>query len=392
MLASQAVEGEGSGQPTEPQHTHTTTSPSHVEPIITVASSSHPKKTHKHRKAKSKVTEIPQSSEPTNLDADEAVHEERGDSVERAATTAASLDAEQDSGNINRTQSTAIPNVPFPQGIGSGGSPRCQEAMGDTIAQTRSERVSTPSYDSPLLGVNTPGSDEERIELKELMDMCTKLSDRVLDLENVKDAQALEIKKLKKRVKKLERKNKSRTPQPKRRVYKPRVESSEESLGEKDASKQGRNSDKTKELNVAEDEHMFDLSDLAGTEVVLEEEPIELVEDKGSAEKGVSAAKDKDSTADPVTTACEIVTTASVNPPVYVLAMHHYYCWKIYSTAEPRTPPTTTTTAFEDEDLTIAQTLVKMRSEKAKVKGVDFRDVEESARSTTILLTIDLKD
>ncbi|GJV44886.1 putative ribonuclease H-like domain-containing protein [Tanacetum coccineum] len=44
------------------------------------------------------------------LVADETVHEERGDSVERAATTATSLDAEQGSGNINRTQSTAIPN------------------------------------------------------------------------------------------------------------------------------------------------------------------------------------------------------------------------------------------------------------------------------------------
>ncbi|GKA72929.1 hypothetical protein Tco_0779145 [Tanacetum coccineum] len=236
MLASQAVEGEGSGQPTEPQHTPTTASPSHVEPIPTVASLSHPKKTHKRRKTKSKVTEIPQSSEPTNLDVDETVHEERGDSVERAATTAASLDA--------------VVVVP---------------------------------------GVNTPGSDEERIELKELMDMCTKLSERVLNLENVKDAQALEIKKLKKRVKKLERKNKSITPQPKRRVYKPRVESSEESLGEKDASKQGRNSDKTEELNVTEDEHMFDLSDLADIEVTADqEETIELVEDKGSAEKGVS--------------------------------------------------------------------------------------------------------
>ncbi|GKB47392.1 hypothetical protein Tco_0898145 [Tanacetum coccineum] len=167
---------------------------------------------------------------------DEVVHEERGDTVERVATTAASLDAEQDSGNINRTQSTAIHNVPFPQGIGSGGSPRCQEAMGDTIAQTRSERVSTPSYDSPLLGVNTPGSDEERIELKELMDMYTKLSDKVLDLEN------------------------------------PRAESSKESLGEKDASKQGRNSDKTQELNVAKDEHMFELSNLAGTEVIADQE------------------------------------------------------------------------------------------------------------------------
>ncbi|GJV92779.1 hypothetical protein Tco_1540592 [Tanacetum coccineum] len=37
------------------------------------------------------------SSRPTTLVADETVHEERGDSMERAATTAASLDAEQDS-------------------------------------------------------------------------------------------------------------------------------------------------------------------------------------------------------------------------------------------------------------------------------------------------------
>ncbi|GJV51632.1 putative ribonuclease H-like domain-containing protein [Tanacetum coccineum] len=238
---------------------------------------------------------------------DEAVHEERRDSVENVATTAASLEVEQDSGNINRTQSTAIPNVPFPQGIGSGGSPRCQEAMGDTIAQTRSERVSTPSYDSPLLGVNTPGSNEERIELKDLIDMCTKLSDRVLDLENVKDAQALEIKKLTKRVKKLERRNKSRTPQPKRRVYKPIVKSTEESLGEKNSSKQRRNSNKTEELNVAEEEHMFDLYDLTGKKVIVyQEKPTELVEDKGSVEKSVSVAEDKDSTAGPVTTVDDV--------------------------------------------------------------------------------------
>ncbi|GJR90520.1 hypothetical protein Tco_0214531 [Tanacetum coccineum] len=120
LIQSQAVEGEGSGQLTEPQHTPTTASPSHA-------------------------TKISQSSRPTTLVADETVHEERGDNVERAATTATSLDTEQGS------------------------------------------------------GVNTPGSDEERIELKELMDMCTKLSDRVLDLENVKNAQALEIQKLKKR-------------------------------------------------------------------------------------------------------------------------------------------------------------------------------------------------
>ncbi|GJW18174.1 hypothetical protein Tco_0025610 [Tanacetum coccineum] len=62
---------------------------------------------------------------------------------------------------------------------------------------------------------------------------------------------------------------------------------------------------------------------------------------------------------------------------------------------QPRTPPTTTTTTFEDEDLTIAQTLVKMRShkDKEKGKGVAFRAAqEESARPTRILLTIDPKE
>ncbi|GJS18741.1 putative ribonuclease H-like domain-containing protein [Tanacetum coccineum] len=43
---------------------------------------------------------------------DEAVHKELGDRMERAATTATSLEVEQDSGNINRTQSMATLNEP----------------------------------------------------------------------------------------------------------------------------------------------------------------------------------------------------------------------------------------------------------------------------------------
>ncbi|GKB22354.1 hypothetical protein Tco_0861755 [Tanacetum coccineum] len=68
------------------------------------------------------------------------------------------------------------------------------------------------------------------------------------------------------------------------------------------------------------------------------------------------------------------------------------------STAEPRTPPTTAATAFIDEDLTIAQTLIKMKEEKAKEKGVAIKDVEDSPRPirsiTTLqpLPTIDPKD
>ncbi|GKC45548.1 hypothetical protein Tco_1063270 [Tanacetum coccineum] len=102
------------------------------------------------------------------------------------ATTATSLDVEQNSGNINRTQSTTMPNDPLPQRISSGGRPRRQETMGDKPAQTRFESLSKLCYDSPLGGVNIPRSDEDRIELKELMGICIKLSERVLDLENVK--------------------------------------------------------------------------------------------------------------------------------------------------------------------------------------------------------------
>ncbi|GKG15094.1 hypothetical protein Tco_0354694, partial [Tanacetum coccineum] len=75
-------------------------------------------------------TKIPQSDGPSKKVGDEAIHKELGDRVERDATTAASLYAEHDSGKILKTHSTAIPNVPLSQGIGTGGSPRCQEAMG----------------------------------------------------------------------------------------------------------------------------------------------------------------------------------------------------------------------------------------------------------------------
>nr|GFB29014.1 hypothetical protein [Tanacetum cinerariifolium] len=90
--------------------------------------------------ALNKVTELPQTSESIPNVAYKVVYEEWDDRVEKAATIAASLDVEQASGNINRTQSTAMPNVPLPQGIGAGGSPRCQEAMKGFIAQTRFER------------------------------------------------------------------------------------------------------------------------------------------------------------------------------------------------------------------------------------------------------------
>ncbi|GJU65425.1 hypothetical protein Tco_0308984 [Tanacetum coccineum] len=62
-----------------------------------------------------------------------------------------------------------MPNVPLPHGIGAGGSPRCQETTGDSIAQTRSKKVPTPPHDSPLPRVNTLGSDEGSMTLYELI-------------------------------------------------------------------------------------------------------------------------------------------------------------------------------------------------------------------------------
>ncbi|GJS13306.1 putative ribonuclease H-like domain-containing protein [Tanacetum coccineum] len=88
-------------------------------------------------------------------------------------------------------------------------------------------------------------SGEDRIQITELMNLCTNLKKKVLDLEEAKTAQAKEIASLKKRFKKLEKRRKSRTPGLKRlRKFGSaiRIESSNDaSLGaQEDASKQGR--------------------------------------------------------------------------------------------------------------------------------------------------------
>ncbi|GKD73274.1 hypothetical protein Tco_1331556, partial [Tanacetum coccineum] len=82
------------------------------------------------------------------------------------------------------------------------------------------------------------------MQLSELMNLCTSLQEKILDLEKAKTAQAKEIASLKKRVKQLEKKRKLRTLWLKRlrKVGSTsRVESSNDvSLGDQeDASKQG---------------------------------------------------------------------------------------------------------------------------------------------------------
>ncbi|GJV63828.1 hypothetical protein Tco_1474656 [Tanacetum coccineum] len=267
--------GEGSANPTDPHHT----------PTITQPSTSQPQKTQKPRKPKRKNTQVPQPSGSSKHVADEAVHKELGDSLVRAATTASSLEAEQDSGNITKTRSKATPNESSSLGTTSGGGPRCQETMGDTIAQTRFENVSKLSNDSLLARGNTLRSDEDSLKLKELMELCTNLQQRVLDLEKTKTTQQNEIASLKRRVKKLEQKKRSRTHGLKRlhkvgmsrRVV---FSDNEESLGE-DASKQGR---------IDADAEMFDVGTVTALKSVKSKVKGDVIEEPNVPVNAASAS------------------------------------------------------------------------------------------------------
>nr|GEU40524.1 uncharacterized mitochondrial protein AtMg00810-like [Tanacetum cinerariifolium] len=274
----------------------------------------------------------------STMGANETVYKDWEDRMERATTTASSLETEQDSGNINWTQSVATLNEPLPQGTCSGSGPRSQvtivgttakvkkvndqehiQALGDKqkviimeesirrdlkfddakgmakhkeiyvisshtkkvfanmrrqgqgffgnvtplfenmmkkIKPKRKQRHAAkdhlPSSEIPVEeSIPTPSNDllpsgKDSIQLNELMIFYTNLQQQVLDLEEEKIAQAKETAKLKKRVKKLEKRRKSR-PAGMRRLKKvvlsKQVESSEEkdSLGaQADASKQER--------------------------------------------------------------------------------------------------------------------------------------------------------
>ncbi|GKF90871.1 hypothetical protein Tco_0274572, partial [Tanacetum coccineum] len=145
--------------------------------------------------------------------------------------------------------------------------------------------VSKHSNDSLLARGKTLRSDKDRLKLNELMELCTNLQQRVLDLENTKTTQANEIASLKRRAKKLEKKRSSRTHGLKR-LYKvglsARVESSVSVQDDADAE-------------------MFDVSTLTGDEVFAEQEV---------------AAKDVNLTVDEVTLAQALATFKSVKPKV----------------------------------------------------------------------------
>ncbi|GKC02196.1 putative ribonuclease H-like domain-containing protein, partial [Tanacetum coccineum] len=215
-----------------------------------------------------------------SLDKKSTIREGGGDSVERPITTTASLDAAQDSDKIIRTQTTTMPNVDIPQGMDTSGSPRRQDTIGGAPTQNRAitpaasldaaqdsdniirnQTMAMPNVDIPQ-GIDTGGSPRSEDTMGVLLlrldgDITFELrlmyqshpmihlSREVLDLEKEKDVQAVEILRIENRVKRLEKQRKSSTSQPRRRKYK-QVKSLDDNINEEDASKHGRSNDKTK--------------------------------------------------------------------------------------------------------------------------------------------------
>ncbi|GJS43756.1 hypothetical protein Tco_0568799 [Tanacetum coccineum] len=220
-----------------------------------------------------------------------------------AAITVTSLDAGQGSGNIDKT-----PTMP---------------------------------HNSSLLRVNTLGSDEGRMQQNELMDLVTKLSDRVValetDLQQTKKVYGAAFIKLIKKVKRLEKKDKLSKSRRKARII---VSDDEEDL--EDPSKQGKKIDEIdQDPNISlvqhDTEFNFDFN----------------------AAKEVSTAEENVSTAEPVSTAGAAVTTTSV----------------AISTATP--------TRVSTIDDIASESLVYIRRSAAKTKDKGKSIMEESESTMT---------
>ncbi|GJX32297.1 hypothetical protein Tco_0242152 [Tanacetum coccineum] len=219
------------------------------------------------------------------------------------------------------------------------------------------DQVQTP-HDSPLSGGHTSDRAEGALNLHELSVLCTNLSNRVLALESIKDAQAAEISALKSRIKKLEKKckpsishHRAWLKSVKRLSMKKRFGKKESYMETEEAVDEGRQSGETEEVKLTDD--------------------TEVVEDKGSGDKGGNAE--------------ELVSTA--RPEVSTARPDIDAARQEDSAVEPRTPPTTTS-IFDYEDITMAQTLIKIKEEKAKQKRVLIKDVDDSSRPARSILTL----
>nr|GEX01084.1 hypothetical protein [Tanacetum cinerariifolium] len=195
---------------------------------------------------------------------------------------------------------------------------------------TPTESQPTPSSTQPSAGdqplltesfSDRDSSQDPRVDLdgtEALSALCTNLSNRVLALETVKDAQAKEILTLKARIKKLKKR------------CKPSI------LHHRAWLRSVSLLSKKKRLKVAQNE---------------------------GRQSTVDTARPDDDTARPD------VSTARQE----------------FSTVGPTTTPTTST-IFNDKEMTLADTLIKLKDDKAK--GVAFKDSKSTDRHTRSILTL----
>nr|GEZ28038.1 hypothetical protein [Tanacetum cinerariifolium] len=180
------------------------------------------------------------------------------------------------------------------------------------------DQVNLP-HDSPLSGGYTSDRAEGSLNLEALSALCTNLSNRVLALETVKDAQAKEILTLKARINKLEKR------------CKPSISHHRAWLRSVSLLSKKKKLDKDMEY--------------IDTEEALNEGRQSTVD---TARPNVSTARQELSIAG-------------------------------------RTTTPTTSTIFDDEEMTLADTLIKLKDDKAKC--VAFKDLESTDRPARSILT-----
>ncbi|GJT98231.1 hypothetical protein Tco_1093749 [Tanacetum coccineum] len=186
------------------------------------------------------------------------------------------------------------------------------------IADKAANEENAPTHSNdPLI------NGEDRLKLKELMDLCTNLQNRVLALETTKTNQAIEIDSLKRRVKKPEKKYNKRTHKLKR-LYKVGlsakvISSEDEGLGKEDVSKQGR---KIHDIDADEDITLENVHDVDITIILVNAAttvstiPVSATKDLSDVDITLAQAlaELKNTKIKAVTTAATTVTTAVTRP------------------------------------------------------------------------------
>ncbi|GJW45305.1 hypothetical protein Tco_0074104 [Tanacetum coccineum] len=218
---------------------------------------------------------------------------------------------------------------------------RKQKSRRPKEKDTQVPQSSVPS--DPTNVANEAVNKEPSMQLKELMDFCTKLQQRVFDLENTKTAQAQKITSLKKRVKKLEKKGGSRTHKLKS-LYK--VGRSAREVSSEEASLEITLVDETQ--GRYGDEDMFRVNELDGNEVVVKSE----VTDKAGEKRNI--VKEAVAMTDVVTIPVSAATITNV-------------------------------------ELTLAQTLAELKSARPKTKGVVMQEPSESTSTISLQLPSQVK-